>query len=971
MLEGVTAKQRSARKTSFRGDIFRLVSGTTLAQALNALAVLILVRFYRPEAFGVLALFTSIILILTEVSCLRYEFAIPLPEAEAEAANLMAGSILISFIVALAAVPLIGFGAPLMVRLFNTPELGDYLWLIPPTILVGGTSIGHPGLNYWATRTKRYSWLSLARVSGAVVTVVGQLAAAFFGFATGGSLILASVAGGGVVSTLVLGGLIWHADGPLFRASLGWGRMWQGFRRYRKFAFYDMPSILLNSVSWQLPVFMLSAFFSSTVAGYFSIGNRILRTPLNVIAGAVSQVFYQRASEARLAGTLRSLVEGIYRRLAALSLFPLMLMAIVGADLFVLVLGPEYREAGVYAQWLSVWTFFWFTASPLSELLKVLEKQELGLKLNFLIFGSRLLALTAGCLARDPRLTIALYGVFGALVYGFVSMVVMREAGVRLAAQLNILLRNFALFVPAACLLAAVAWLSGDAMLQLLVAGILLALYGASMIWQDTSLRKLIADRLGLAQLPPRSKFYATLTVAVCGATILLAVSVTQIPNPYLLVGGLVVLGIIVSLFLFLKDGKASLIVAALLFRASADALLEYKLGGSLNVAGLSGLAVIALAVLFTIGEGQLKVVLGYRTLPIWLLLFWGGLSAINHFNGSQSLVTPLSDMARLLSSASIFWMVAAFIRSEKDVRLVIRVIVLSALIPLAFGLLGIATGYRTTTIVGIQGLRRIQSVFAHPNNYAHYLLIILTVSFIYSTLFRASKTQVFYIRLIQAAAAISLAFTFSRSALIGLALAYVIVQAKSLKQVLGALVVLALLGLVFYQLFPGFVNYTLNETLVSDNPSVSTFASRQDIWRTGLDIIRGAPLFGFGPGSFAAALGTMAHNDYLRVLFEYGVPGLVLFLGLGAVQIADSLALVLARAAQPAVAVPTGLSGVDLKVLGRANLALTISFLVMGFAINAFNYPVLQWYLFAIWGLVVGQRLNAQARLAEPGADR
>ena len=57
------------------------VFSTTLAPVLT--------RLYGPEAFGFLALFTSITSIIGVVACMRCELAIMLPKTDEEAANLL------------------------------------------------------------------------------------------------------------------------------------------------------------------------------------------------------------------------------------------------------------------------------------------------------------------------------------------------------------------------------------------------------------------------------------------------------------------------------------------------------------------------------------------------------------------------------------------------------------------------------------------------------------------------------------------------------------------------------------------------------------------------------------------------------------------------------------------------------------------------------------------------------------------
>jgi len=60
----------STRSSSFAADVLKLVTGTTVAQVIAALASPLLTRLYGPEAFGLLALFTSITSIIGVVACM-------------------------------------------------------------------------------------------------------------------------------------------------------------------------------------------------------------------------------------------------------------------------------------------------------------------------------------------------------------------------------------------------------------------------------------------------------------------------------------------------------------------------------------------------------------------------------------------------------------------------------------------------------------------------------------------------------------------------------------------------------------------------------------------------------------------------------------------------------------------------------------------------------------------------------------
>jgi O-antigen/teichoic acid export membrane protein len=56
-----------------------------------------------------------------------------------------------------------------------------------------------------------------------------------------------------------------------------------GIKRYRKFPLLDSWSSLLNAISWQLPTFILSAFFSAKVVGYYALGMNVLQLPMLLV----------------------------------------------------------------------------------------------------------------------------------------------------------------------------------------------------------------------------------------------------------------------------------------------------------------------------------------------------------------------------------------------------------------------------------------------------------------------------------------------------------------------------------------------------------------------------------------------------------------------------------------------------------------------------------------------------------------
>lgn len=482
------------RKSSFAGDVLKLVGGTTLAQALVVLVMPVLSRLYPPDAFGTAAVFASITALMSGVACLRYEQAIMLPERDEDAANLLAVSLWLASISGGFSAALVMFVREPIIRLLNAPGLMPHLWLVPLTVMASGWFLA---LNYWNSRTRHFWRLSIARVFQSVATSGAQLGMGAVGEANAGGLIGAGVLGSAVV-TVVLGGQIWRDDRRLFRGNVRLGCMFAGLRRYRKFPLLDMWGTLLNGVSWQLPALMLSVFFSQTVVGYYALANRLIQLPMALIGGALAQVFFQRASEAHAKQTdLATVVEKVFQRLVALGLLPALLMTIAGRELFIVVFGRSWAEAGIYTQILGLWMFFWFISSPLSTLYVVLERQELGLILHVAILITRIFALAIGGLLDNVYLALGLFAGSGVLVYAGLTTWNMVLAGVSLCSWLRTLLQYGLYCLPAvAILLLLKLWCKADAWLIFVVSAIALLTYYAFILRRDTDLRRYLLSAL-------------------------------------------------------------------------------------------------------------------------------------------------------------------------------------------------------------------------------------------------------------------------------------------------------------------------------------------------------------------------------------------------------------------------------------------------------------------------------------------
>lgn len=359
-------------KNDFLRNVLTLMTGTTLAQAIPIAAMPLLTRLYTPEDFGVLALYMSLAGMISVIITARYEVAVMLPERDEDAASLVTLSVCIASAISLVLLVVVSLFNEDIQALLNNKAIGPWLYLLPITVFVTGM---WQALNYWNNRSKKFKRLAVSRVTQGGGMTLAQFA--LTGLSTGGLLLGYLV--GQVGGLMVFLTRTWREDrAVLSRVSLA--TMLENARRYSKFPKYSTFGALLDNAAVQMPVLMLSKFYDTHIVGVFSLTFRALNLPMSLIATSFSQVLFQRfvvlqrENPARLAPFVLKLFFGLLGLMVPLVAF----VWVVGPDLFALVFGETWRQAGEYATVLIFAVAIRFAVSPLSTVLAMDHNIKIG-----------------------------------------------------------------------------------------------------------------------------------------------------------------------------------------------------------------------------------------------------------------------------------------------------------------------------------------------------------------------------------------------------------------------------------------------------------------------------------------------------------------------------------------------------------------------------------------------------------------
>ena len=166
---------------------------------------------------------------------------------------------------------------------------------------------------------------------------------------------------------------------------------------------------LLNALSLQVPFLMIPGLFSIELSGQYFLAYRVLVLPASLVGAGVSQVFFGEASHRRDdPQRLHDIALNVAVSLLVFAIPTYTIVMVAGPDLIRLLFGPQWAEAGVYAQIMAPGLILWSVASPISTLLLVGRREreslaftlaELMLKMGCLLAGAMMGSLVIGIAA--------------------------------------------------------------------------------------------------------------------------------------------------------------------------------------------------------------------------------------------------------------------------------------------------------------------------------------------------------------------------------------------------------------------------------------------------------------------------------------------------------------------------------------------------------------------------------------------
>jgi len=371
MIERIKSKSKLISQNDFIKSVATLATGTVISQIIPLLLAPLISRLYNPTDYAVLATYSSITIIITIISTGMYDSALMLDKEDEQAVNTGALAVLITIGVTLASILIILVFQSFIINRIHNPGFRLWLYLVPCTVFFQGF---YQTLNLWNNRKQRYKRLAANRIVMTAVTTSLTLLLGYLNFHEKGLII--SLITGQAISFIILFIQTIKVDSALIPL-ISKAQLVYSLKHHKDFPKYNMPQGFLDALKDSSLVWIISFYFGNVALGSFSFAKSIIMRPLQVIGGSVSQVFYQRASKIyNETGDIWNISKRTLLNLVLIGLPFAILIFVFGGDIFHIIFGNLWKQAGVFSEILIFWLFISFVASPFGSVPIILHKQH-------------------------------------------------------------------------------------------------------------------------------------------------------------------------------------------------------------------------------------------------------------------------------------------------------------------------------------------------------------------------------------------------------------------------------------------------------------------------------------------------------------------------------------------------------------------------------------------------------------------
>lgn len=358
---------RGLFRSKFIKNAGKLASGTVLAQLVAFMTIPILSRMYSQEAYGFLAVFSTVVAFISSFATLKYDTALVLPKEDKDAYTLLKLSNIATLVITFLCV---------ILMFLPIPYFKQYEGL---QVLIGiGVllSVNYNNSALWNIRYKQFNHTAISNVVQSIAIFIAQYALYHYFELKG--LIIGNVIGVSLAGIYLI--INRKFDWKTYKGITKQNMLEQG-KRYIDFPKYFTAANAILSLSSSLPVLLFVKYIPLSQIGVYGMALRIISQPVSLISNSIRSVILADMAERK--NNNQSILKWylkIFLGLFVISIFASFGLILLGDYIVSLFLGKEWVDAALYAKMLIPLLIGMMIASPGIAAIRVFEMQKYNFK---------------------------------------------------------------------------------------------------------------------------------------------------------------------------------------------------------------------------------------------------------------------------------------------------------------------------------------------------------------------------------------------------------------------------------------------------------------------------------------------------------------------------------------------------------------------------------------------------------------
>ena len=405
-------------RAEYMKNVFTLMAGTIIGQALVFVLAPFITRLFTPEDFTLLEQYTMLVTVLSVVVTGKYEFAIMHPKEQNDARHIAALALKVAFYSCVVLSVLILFLAKDISYWLMNESIAIYLWTLP--IVLFFTAVFNV-FNYWFSRLKQYKVAAHSKVLSAVSSEPVKIATGLGGWGPSGlvfSTIIGSIAAGAYAFWKFL------KSEPEGLKNLSNERMKALAVLHKDYPMFSIWGSVLNRLAQWAHVGIFTLYYGLAAVGFMALCRRIFMAPLNVLSNSYSQVFFQRISEIEDAKELRALYYKVLFRFLIAAAGMVFFVQMLPSNTMGFIFGEAWGNSFMYLKYLIYWFALNFVTSSLAFITYRINMQRVGLFLDALHFVLAIVAVYLAHMQGLNELEATKFLVISKVIYFSINILV-------------------------------------------------------------------------------------------------------------------------------------------------------------------------------------------------------------------------------------------------------------------------------------------------------------------------------------------------------------------------------------------------------------------------------------------------------------------------------------------------------------------------------------------------------------------